>query len=142
MSEQQRIRYHLLLGLFGLLMGFSLHRMGFSDYGELHKMFTFQDFRLLIIFCGAVVIAALGFTLVARGKKVVHKPLHKGTVPGGILFGIGWALTGACPSVVLVHIGEGKLIAIATLTGIMCGVWLFRFLKPRLFRWPTGACDF
>lgn len=142
MNKRLRMRYHLLLALFGLLIGFSLHRMGFSDYGEMHKLFTFQDFRLLISVSGAVAIAALGFRLVARGEKIVHKPLHKGTAPGGILFGVGWALTGACPNVVLIHVGEGKLIAMATVMGIICGVWLFRFLKPRFFRWTTGSCNF
>jgi uncharacterized membrane protein YedE/YeeE len=142
MSRNVVTRFHFFLGLFGLLMGFSLHRMGFGDYAELHQLFIFADLRLLYSFMGAVVVASIGFSIVARKQSVASKPFHKGSIVGGILFGIGWAITGACPSVVLVHLGEGKFIAIATLLGVVFGVWLFAKLKPRYFRWSMGSCGF
>jgi len=135
------LRSHIFLGLFGLLMGMSLTFIGFADYGEVHRMFVFADLRLLLAFAGAVMLSMVGFAVLAHGKNLARKPLHKGSVPGGILFGLGWAITGACPSVALVQLGEGYLPALATLCGIVAGVWSYRLLQARYFHWDTGACE-
>lgn len=141
MVKKQRANYHLLLGSLGLIIGFCLHYIGFSDFGEVHKLFTFADLRLLFTFVGAVMLAMIGFAVLARGKKLQTKPLHKGTVPGSILFGAGWAITGSCPAIVLVQIGEGKLPAFATIIGILLGIWIYRRLKPKYFRWSSSDCS-
>jgi hypothetical protein len=135
------LRAHVLMGAFGLLMGMSLTYIGFADFGELHRMLVFADLRLLFTFAGGVALSFLGFALLARGKKLPPKPLHKGTIAGGVLFGIGWAITGACPSVALIHLGQGYLPALATMTGIAVGVWSYRRAHARYFRWSTGACE-
>jgi uncharacterized membrane protein YedE/YeeE len=62
-------------------------------------------------------------------------------MPGSLLFGVGWALSGACPSVALVQIGEGKLAALATLVGIFAGNYGYAWLHERRFRWSTGSCN-
>lgn len=136
-----QLRSHVFLGLFGLLMGMSLTFIGFADYGELHRMFIFADLRLLLVFGGGVVLSMIGFAVLARGKKLPAKPLHKGSIPGGILFGLGWTITGACPSVALVQLGGGYLPAVATMAGIVIGVLSYRWAQARYFRWDTGACE-
>jgi uncharacterized membrane protein YedE/YeeE len=127
-------------GLFGLLLGFSLSWMGFADFGEVHRMFTFADLRLFLTFVGGVALTGAGFAILSRGKSLAPKPLHKGTIVGGVLFGVGWAITGACPGAALVQLGEGQLIALVTLGGIFAGTLLYRPLHARLFRWDRGAC--
>jgi uncharacterized membrane protein YedE/YeeE len=79
--------------------------------------------------------------VLARGKRLAHRAFHKGTIPGGILFGAGWSLTGACPTGALVQIGEGKLMAGVTVLGIAFGAWVYPLLHRRFFRWPQQACD-
>lgn len=135
------LRSHLFLGLFGLLMGMSLVYIGFADYGELHRMFVFADLRMLLAFAGGVALSLVGFTVLARGEKLPRKPLHKGLVPGGVLFGLGWAITGACPSIALVQLGKGHLPALATMVGIVTGVMAYRWAQARFFHWDTGACE-
>jgi uncharacterized membrane protein YedE/YeeE len=138
---KNQLRAHVFLGLFGLLMGMCLTFIGFADFGELHRMFVFADLRLLLVFAGGVAVSMIGFALLAHGKKMPRKHLHKGTVPGGILFGLGWAITGACPSVAVIQVGEGYLPALATMCGIALGVWSYRWAHARYFRWDTGACE-
>jgi uncharacterized membrane protein YedE/YeeE len=138
---KNQLRAHAFLGLFGLLMGMSLTFIGFADFGELHRMFVFADLRLLLVFAGGVAVSMIGFALLTHGKKMPRKQLHKGTVPGGILFGLGWAITGACPSVAVIQVGEGYLPALATMFGIATGVWAYRWAHARYFRWDTGACE-
>lgn len=135
------LRSHFLLGLFGLLMGMSLTFIGFSDFGEVHRMFVFADLRLLLVFAGGVALSMVGFLVLAHGQKLPRKPLHKGSIAGGVLFGLGWAVTGACPSVAVVQLGEGHLPALATMTGIVVGVMSYRWMQNRYFHWDTGACE-
>jgi uncharacterized membrane protein YedE/YeeE len=134
-------KYHFYFGTFGTLMGFSLARIGFANYGEVHRLFTLVDLRLLFTFGGAVVFAMIGFAIFGRGKSLPKKKVHPGTIVGGVLFGTGWALTGACPSIALVQIGSGYLPAIATAAGIFVGAWLYRKVHARFFRWDSGACE-
>lgn len=138
---KNHLRSHLFLGLFGLLMGMSLTFIGFADYGELHRMFVFADLRLLLVFAGGVALSMVGFAVLARGEKLPRKPLHKGSVPGGVLFGLGWAITGACPSVALVQLGGGYLPALVTMVGIVLGVLAYRWMQVHYFHWDTGACQ-
>ena len=60
---------------------------------------------------------------------------------GGVLFGAGWALTGACPSIALVQLGEGKLGALVTLVGIFAGNALYAAVHERYFRFSVGSCE-
>ena len=133
--------YIVKFGCFGLVMGFLLGRIGFSDFSEVHKLFTLTDLRLLLTFAGAVAIAMLAFAVFARGAIMQKKPIHKGTIIGGILFGAGWAITGACPSMALVQLGQGYLPAIFTAFGILFGAWLYPHIHARYFSWDTGACN-
>ncbi len=125
----------------GLAFGFALSRMGFSDWGEVHRMLAFADLRLLFSFAAAVALIAAAMLLLARGKSLQPRPIHKGTLVGGAIFGAGWAVTGACPSAALVQLGEGRLAALATLAGIVAGTALYRPVHARWFRWDRGGCD-
>jgi uncharacterized membrane protein YedE/YeeE len=126
--------------VFGVLFGFSLSRIGFSDYDELHKMFVFADWRMFFTFAGGLVLATLLFQVVFRGRFQLSRPLHKGSILGGVLFGVGWALAGGCPSIPLVQLGEGKMVALFTVGGIVVGMLLFRWLQARYLRWDVGSC--
>jgi uncharacterized membrane protein YedE/YeeE len=57
------------------------------------------------------------------------RPILKGTLLGGVLFGVGWALSGACPGVAVMQLGEGKLYALFILGGIVLGNWLYGALS-------------
>jgi len=131
---------HIWYGVFGILMGGTLSLVGFTDFSEVHGMFTFSDFRLLFLFAATVALTMAGFGLLARNANIPKKSFNKGTVPGSILFGAGWAITGSCPSIALVQLGEGKFIAVVTLLGIMFGVWGYRKLAAGGMQLDTGVC--
>jgi uncharacterized membrane protein YedE/YeeE len=132
---------HLRYALYGLLLGFVLSRTGFSDFGELHKMFVFSDLRLFLTFAVGVALSMGGFLALTKLKRMPKRPFHPGTVVGGVLFGVGWATTGACPSLVMVQIGEGRYVGAATLAGILVGVLAYAPLHRRFFRWDMGTCS-
>lgn len=137
---KQPFKEHFLHGVFGLAMGYILSRIGFGNYTEVHKMFIFADLRMFLTFAGAVGITMVGFLLVARGKKIPSKVYSKGTVLGGAIFGVGWAITGACPSTALVQLGEGRLAAVFSVLGILFGVWMYRRIAKGSVKFDTGVC--
>jgi hypothetical protein len=110
------VKSHLITIALGVAFGFCLSRIGFTSWDEVHAMFTFSDLRLVIAFGTAVALLSVGWVVVRRLRPsdpaFSPRPIHKGTLVGGVLFGAGWALTGACPSIALVQLGEGKLGAL------------------------------
>ncbi len=136
-----RSRGLLLVGvvLFGLAFGFSLGNIGFADYGEVNKMFTFQDLRMLLTFAGAVAIAAVLTFFLFRNRRP-GGPIHKGVVPGAVLFGTGWALSGGCPTIPFVQLGTGYLPALFTLAGIGVGMVTYRRVNARYLHLDSGSC--
>jgi uncharacterized membrane protein YedE/YeeE len=137
MTERLRL---LGIGAVGLLWGAGLERMGFADYGELHRMFTFQSFRLLLSFAGGVAVAMAGFALLRNRAPMPRRAVHSGTFVGGLLFGVGWVLTGACPSVAGVALASGQVAAVPTLLGIAAGSWAYPRVHARFFRWDPTSC--
>ena len=140
-----------LHALLGAAFGLVLSRSGAADYGYIQGMFRFESFQLYGIIGTAVVVTAPGLwllkrralTLTGQPLRIAPKPVHRGNIVGGILFGIGWSITGMCPGPILVNLGEGKLYAIAALAGALLGSGLFASLYDRLrvplALPPTGA---
>lgn len=138
MNASLRIPLTIAIGVF---FGFTLGNIGFADYGEVQEMFTFADLRMFLAFGGALALTMLGFRLLRGRRELPKRAYHKGIIPGGILFGVGWALTGGCPTITLVQLGEGQLPAIITLAGILAGIGLYDRVHPKLFGWDRGSCD-
>jgi uncharacterized membrane protein YedE/YeeE len=134
--RKQQIRY----ALYGLYMGFILSRIGFADYEEVHKMFTFTELNLFLTFCGGVCISAIAYWTMRSLWGLPNKPYHGGSILGGVTFGIGWAITGACPSVALIMIGGGQIAALATFVGVLVGTYLYPKIHRRFFGWDMGSC--
>jgi len=128
--------------ILGTIFGFILSRSGAADYGFIQGMFLFSEFQLYGIIAVAVLVAAPGIWLIKqRGRTILGprlsiamKPLHRGNVAGGVLFGIGWSIAGMCPGPIFVNIGEGKIYAIAALAGALVGAGLLGALYPALQR--------
>ena len=135
------IKKYLVYGLLGTSMGFILARIGFADFDEVNKMFAFIDLRMFLTFAGAVaIIMVVGFAFRGHYPRQ-DKFFQPGTLPGSMLFGFGWAVTGACPSLVFVQLGQGKLPAVMTLFGIYIGVVLYRKIHSRYLMWDVGSCN-
>lgn len=126
--------------LFGIIFGFALSRVGASDYDLIFLMFAGENFKLAYVIITAIVVAAIGMRfLAAKGYKgykgleidVKKKPLNKNTILGGIIFGTGWGISGACPGTVLAQVGEGKILGIVTMLGMILGTYVYALLIER-----------
>lgn len=119
---------------FGTVFGVLLHQVGVTDYDAIAKMFLFEDFHLMGVMAVAMVVAGLGLGIVRRARTgplaayaaaVQPKPMKPGLMIGAALFGAGWAITGTCPGTGLAQIGEGKIMALFTVLGMLVGAGLY-----------------
>lgn len=127
--------------IFGTIFGFVLSRVGASDYDLIFKMFTAEDLKLAYVIITAILTAGVSMRVLARfGMKgrggapinVSKKPLQmKKNIIGGTIFGLGWAISGACPGTVLAQVGEGKLLGLVTMFGMILGTFLYAVMAER-----------
>ncbi len=129
--------------LLGAAFGFVLTRSEVVSWFRIQEMFHFQSFRMYGIIGSAVVTAALSVALIklagltsATGEKISipSKQLGSGIryAVGGSIFGVGWALTGACPGPLFALIGAGVSVSIIAAASALAGTWIYGWLRPHL----------
>lgn len=131
---------YLLVGIF---FGIALTKSEVISWFRIQEMFRFQAFHMYGIIGGAVIVAALSIYLIKRSHarsflgetiSVPAKQLGKGYRYwiGGTIFGLGWALTGACPGPIFALLGNGVLVMSVALVGALAGTWTYSALRPKL----------
>jgi uncharacterized membrane protein YedE/YeeE len=129
--------------LLGIAFGFVVTRSEVLSWFRIQEMFHFQSFRMYGIIGSAVVTGAISLAVLKRLRlksatgeiiSVAPKPLGSGVryAAGGTIFGLGWALTGACPGPLVALIGNGVSVMIAALVSALFGTWVYGWIRPRL----------
>jgi uncharacterized membrane protein YedE/YeeE len=129
--------------LLGIAFGIVLTRAEVLSWFRIQEMFRFQSFRMYGIIGSAIAMAAVSIFLIknsgltsASGEAIAIPRKTLGTVAryavGGTIFGLGWALTGACPGPLFALVGSGvSVMAVAVLSALL-GTWFYGLLRPRL----------
>lgn len=138
--QTKSLSEYILYATFGVAMGIILSMGGFADFEQVHSLFLLQNLPLLMVFIGAIGLSMAGFTIFFGKRDIARKTYNSGTIPGSIMFGVGWAMTGACPSIALVQLGEGQMAAGLTVVGIVTGIWVYRKIAAPAFQLDTGVC--
>jgi uncharacterized membrane protein YedE/YeeE len=127
--------------ILGIIFGIVLVKGQIVSWERINKMFRFEEAYMYLVIGSAVVVGAISLIIIKRlhartvdGEEfvIVNKPMNKGIVIGGIIFGFGWAITGACPGPIYAQIGSGTFLAIVTLLAALTGAYIFAILQPRL----------
>jgi uncharacterized membrane protein YedE/YeeE len=118
----------------GLGLGFVFDWARLTDPETFHRMLTLESAYVYLLMGTAVAVAASGAWLLRRrhwrapltGELVTWRqaPVRREHVVGGVIFGIGWAVSSSCPGPLVAQIGAGRLPALATLAGACCGIAL------------------
>ena len=134
-----RYFFHLLIGIF---FGFVLLKAEVISWFRIQEMFRFDSFHMYGIIGSAVVVGALSVSLIKlfkiktiSGKEVnlTPKPVMKtANLSGGILFGLGWAFTGACPAPIYALIGSGAYVFILVLISAYAGTYVYAMIRKKL----------
>ncbi|HQQ95701.1 MAG TPA: YeeE/YedE thiosulfate transporter family protein [Cyclobacteriaceae bacterium] len=127
--------------LLGVMFGLALTKGEAISWFRIQEMFRFESFHMYGIFMTAVPTGALSLFLIRRyqlkssnGEPITtpEKIYHHGVIIGGMLFGFGWALTGACPGPIYAQIGTGSLVTCVTLLSALAGTWTYGKLQAYL----------
>jgi len=132
---------NLTFTIFGILFGIVLTKSEVISWFRIQKMFLFEEPHMYLVIGSAVIVGILAVALlkVSKIKSLNGEPFdytgkedNKGIIYGGMIFGIGWAITGACPGPIFAQIGAGESAAIVTLTGALTGAFLHAKFKSKL----------
>lgn len=123
----------------GVVFGLALTKGEAISWYRIQEMFRFESFHMFGIFMTAIPTGAISLLLIKKFNvktfegDVIETPTkvyHHGIIIGSLLFGFGWALTGACPGPLYAQVGMGSLVTIVTVLSALAGTWCFgRFQK-------------
>lgn len=145
MSDQVNIKQpftaNLKYMIVGILFGIVFVKAEIISWFRIQEMFRLQSFHMYGVIGSAVVVGMLSVWAIKKfniktisGDKIIFYPktFSMGQIYGGLLFGLGWAVTGACPGPLFAQIGTGASIVIVTLLSAIGGTWTYGYLKDRL----------
>jgi uncharacterized protein len=133
--------YNIKYVVIGILFGIVLIKSEVMSWYRIQEMFRMQSFHMYGVIGSAIAVGMISIWLIKKFRlKTIHgeqvhippKKFHKGNIYGGLAFGFGWAITGACPGPLYAQVGLGYTVVIITLLGAVAGTWLYGLLERRL----------
>lgn len=128
--------------IIGIVFGIILSKSEVVSWYRIYEMFKFQSFHMYGVIGSAVGVGVIlmqlfkrGIIKDFRGNPIQVKPKKKGfirTFVGGSIFGLGWALVGACPGPIFVLIGHGAITILIVLFGAILGAFIYGLLSKKL----------
>jgi uncharacterized membrane protein YedE/YeeE len=138
---EQKWYYNIKYLAIGVIFGIILVKSEVISWFRIQEMFRLQSFHMYGIIGSAIVVGAVSVWLIKRfnirtiyGEKIEFHPrkFNKGQIYGGLLFGFGWAITGACPGPLFAQIGTGATVIIITLLSAVAGTWVYGLIREKL----------
>ena len=127
--------------LIGIYFGIVLTKAEVISWFRIQEMFHFQSIHMFGIIGLAVVVGAISVFLIKKFNlksfggediRLISKEYHKGLLPGGIIFGLGWALTGACPGPMFALVGNGVEVMLVAIVSATAGTFVYGVVKDKL----------
>ena len=126
----------------GIFFGVVMYKSEAASWFRIYEMFNFQSIHMYGLMGSALAVGMLLVQLIKRnkakdikGNSIVIADKDKGWkryVYGGVIFGLGWALAGACPGPMFVLVGAGYLPILVVIGGALLGTWFYGLLKDKL----------
>lgn len=121
----------------GIVFGITAYKSEIISWYRIQEMFRFDSFHMYGVMGSAVATAMMAIAILSRrarreGGAIARRPFQHGVWIGGLLFGMGWALTGACPGPLWVHVGAGTEVMLVAISSALLGVLAYAFLDRKL----------
>ncbi len=125
----------------GVVFGIVFVKAEIISWFRIQEMFRLQSFHMYGVIGTAVVVGIISVWIIKKFNiKTIHgeriefhpKKFNKGQVYGGLLFGLGWAVTGACPGPLFAQIGTGALVILVVVGSAIAGTWTYGYFRERL----------
>ena len=135
-----RLLPYLLVGIY---FGIIFTKSEVISWYRIQEMFRFQAFHMYGIIGSAIAVAAISVQIIKRkgiramdGSEINIPPKVMGSGTrywlGGTFFGLGWALTGACPGPMFALVGNGALVMLIAILSAVAGTYTYGVLRPKL----------
>jgi uncharacterized membrane protein YedE/YeeE len=125
----------------GIAFGIVFVKAEIISWFRIQEMFRLQSFFMYGVIGTAIIVGMISVWIIKRfkiktfGGETINfedKKFNKGQIYGGLIFGIGWAITGACPGPLFAQIGSGFLVVILTLLSAIAGTWTYGYFREKL----------
>lgn len=136
------MKVYLKFLVFGVIFGIVLVKSEVISWFRIQEMFRFQAFHMYGVIGSALVVGILSVQIIKKrkiqgedgqGLNLQKKPLKKtGNIIGGILFGLGWAITGACPGPLYALLASGYSVVSVVILGGILGALIYGLVKSKL----------
>ncbi|MBC7949324.1 MAG: YeeE/YedE family protein [Chitinophagaceae bacterium] len=133
--------YNLTYLVTGLFFGIILVKSEVVSWFRIQEMFRLQSFHMYGVIGSAIAVGMVSVWIIKKfriksiyGETIVFIPrkFNKGNIYGGLMFGFGWAITGACPGPLFAQIGNGATVIIVTLLSAIAGTWIYGRMRDHL----------
>jgi uncharacterized membrane protein YedE/YeeE len=133
--------YQLKYSLVGVLFGVVFIKAEIISWFRIQEMFRLQSFHMYGVIGTAVVVGAISVFLIKKFKvKTIHgeaitfsdKKFNKGQIIGGLCFGFGWAMTGACPGPLFAQVATGAFAVLVVIASATLGTWVYGKFRDKL----------
>lgn len=133
--------YNLKYAAWGVLFGIVFVKAEIVSWFRIQEMFRFESFHMYGVIGTAVVVGLISVQLIKRTKAktiygeeihIPNKEFNKGQIYGGLIFGLGWAITGACPGPLFAQVGAGFGVVIVTFLSAWAGTWVYGYFRDKL----------
>lgn len=135
------LKRSILIYLIGLIFGFVFLKAEIVSWFRILEMFQFTSFHMYGVIGTAVIVGIISVALLKKlnvktidgeSINIEYRPFTKGNVFGGLLFGIGWAITGACPGPLFALVGGGYLPILVVIIAAIFGTFVYGLVKDKL----------
>jgi uncharacterized membrane protein YedE/YeeE len=127
--------------VFGIFFGILLIKSEVISWYRIQEMFRLQSFHMFGVIGSAVFVGAISVFLIKKfniktiqGERIILPvtSFNKGQIIGGLLFGFGWAITGACPGPLYAQVGYGSTVIIVAIVMAIAGTWIYGKFREKL----------
>jgi uncharacterized protein len=139
--EKESLLSNIKYLIVGVAFGIVFVKAEIISWFRIQEMFRLHSFHMYGVIGTAVVVGMISVFLIKKfdvktlsGEKIkfTDKSFSKGQIIGGLLFGFGWAMTGACPGPLFAQIGSGFGVVFITLLSAVAGTWVYGLLREKL----------
>lgn len=140
-SKKNSLIFNLRYLLLGIIFGIIAVKSEIISWFRIQEMFRFESIHMFGVIGIAVITGIISLFVIKKFNlrtidneaiEIKSKTFNKGQIYGGLIFGFGWALTGACPGPIFAIIGNGFSVGIITLISALAGTWFYGLLKEKL----------
>lgn len=140
-EHSQPMWYNIKYVIIGILFGIVFTKAEVISWFRIQEMFRLESFFMYGVIGSAIFTAMISILIIRKFKiktiygepiKLADKKFNKGNIYGGLIFGLGWAMTGACPGPLFAQIGTGATVIVVTLLSAILGTWVYGKFRDKL----------